>query len=144
MDLKDAYFHIQIAPHHRRFLRFVLERVAYQFSVLPFGLSLAPHTFTKCMNAALTPLRLMGIRIVNYIHGWIIMAPSVRELCNHRSFLISHLQCLSSQSICKKSQLQLMQNIPFLGVWILYPCKPTCYRSTQASCTQHRETSRKR
>ncbi len=42
LDLKDAYFHIQIAPHHRRFLRFAFEGVAYQYTVLPFGLSLAP------------------------------------------------------------------------------------------------------
>ncbi len=54
LDLKDAYFHIQIAPHHRRFLRFAFEGVAYQYTVLPFGLSLAPRTFTKCMDAALS------------------------------------------------------------------------------------------
>ncbi len=29
LDLKDTYFHIQIAPHHRRFLRFAFEGVAY-------------------------------------------------------------------------------------------------------------------
>ncbi len=51
-------------PHHRRFLRFAFEGVAYQ--VLPFGLSLAPCTFTKCMNAALSPLRQMGIHIYIY------------------------------------------------------------------------------
>ncbi len=45
VDLKDAYFHIQIAPHHRRFLRFAFENTAYQYSVLPFGLALAPRTF---------------------------------------------------------------------------------------------------
>ncbi len=39
MDLKDAYFHIQIALHHRRFLRFAFEGTAYQNSVLPFGLA---------------------------------------------------------------------------------------------------------
>ncbi len=37
LDLKDAYFHIQIATHHRRFLRFAFEGVAYQYTVLPFG-----------------------------------------------------------------------------------------------------------
>ncbi|MGL4479881.1 MAG: reverse transcriptase domain-containing protein [Aeromonas veronii] len=56
LDLKDAYFHIQIAPKHGRFLRFAFEGVAYQYTVLPFGLSLAPRTFTKCMDAALSPL----------------------------------------------------------------------------------------
>ncbi len=55
LDLKDAYFHIQIAPHHRWFLRFAFEGVAYQYQVVPFGLSLAPRTFTRCMDAALSP-----------------------------------------------------------------------------------------
>ncbi|KAL0164048.1 hypothetical protein M9458_039801, partial [Cirrhinus mrigala] len=67
LDLKDAYFHIQIAPHHRRFLRFAFEGVAYQYTVLSFGLSLAPRTFTKCMDVALSPPRQRGIRILNYL-----------------------------------------------------------------------------
>ncbi len=41
LDLKDAC-HIQVAPYHRRFLRFAFDGVAYQYKVLPFGLSLAP------------------------------------------------------------------------------------------------------
>ncbi len=31
--------------------------VAYQYKVLPFGPSLAPHTFTRCMDAAFSPLQ---------------------------------------------------------------------------------------
>ncbi len=68
LNLKYAYFHIQIAPHHRQFLRFAFEGVAYQYTVLPFGLSLASHTFTKCMDAALSPLRQMDICILNYLN----------------------------------------------------------------------------
>ncbi len=74
LDLKDAYFHMQVAPHHRRFLRFAFEGVVYQFKVLPFGLSLAPRTFTRCIDAALSPLRQMGIRILNYLDDWLILA----------------------------------------------------------------------
>ncbi len=55
VDLKDAYFHIQIAPHHRRFLRFAFEGTAYQYSALPFGLALVNRTFSKCKNAVLIP-----------------------------------------------------------------------------------------
>ncbi len=72
LDLKDAYIHIQIAPHPSRFLRFAFEGVAYQYTVPPFGLSLAPRTFTKCMDVALSPLRQMGIRILNYLDDWLI------------------------------------------------------------------------
>ncbi len=94
LDLKDAYFHIQIAPHHRRFLRFAFKGVAYQYAVLPFGLSLAPRTFTKCMDAALSPLRQMGIRILNYLDDWLILAQSEVELLSHRTLILSHLERL--------------------------------------------------
>ncbi|KAI2653671.1 Transposon Ty3-G Gag-Pol polyprotein [Labeo rohita] len=66
IDLKDAYFHASILPQHRKFLRFAFRGEAYQYRVLPFGLALSPHTFTKCVDAALVPLRLQGIRILNY------------------------------------------------------------------------------
>ncbi len=56
IDLKDAYFHIQVIQRHRRFLRFAFGGKAYQYKVLPFSLALAPRTFTKCMDAALAPL----------------------------------------------------------------------------------------
>ncbi len=53
--------------------------------VLPFGMSLAPRTFTKCMDSALSPLRQMGIRILNYLGDWLILAQSEVELLSHRS-----------------------------------------------------------
>ncbi len=56
-------------PGSPGFLRFAFEGVAYQYKVLPFGLSLAPCTFTQCMDVALSPLRQMGIRILNSTTG---------------------------------------------------------------------------
>ncbi len=56
IDLTDAYYHIPIVAHHRRFLCFHVNGVTYQFRVLPFGLALAPRTFTKCVRVALEPL----------------------------------------------------------------------------------------
>ncbi len=76
LDLKDDYFHI----HHRPFLRFAFKGVAYQYTVLPFGMSLAPRTFTKCMDTALSPQRQMGIRILNYLDDWLVLAQSEMEL----------------------------------------------------------------
>ncbi len=55
IDLKNAYFHVSIIPGHRKFLRFAFRGKAYQYQVLPFGLALSPRTFTKCVDAALTP-----------------------------------------------------------------------------------------
>ena len=53
LDLKDAYFHILIHPGSRKYLRFRVQGVNYQFRALPFGLSLAPYVFTQVVNSVL-------------------------------------------------------------------------------------------
>lgn len=62
--------------------------------VLPSRLSLAPRTFMKSMDAALSPLRQMGICVVNYLTDWLMLR--VRD-----NFA--------------KSMLLPSQQIPFLG-----------------------------
>ncbi len=113
LDRKDAYFHIQVAPHHRRFLRFAFEGVAYEYKVLPFGLSLAPRTFTRCMDAAISPLRQMGICILDYLDNWLILAQSV--LTSSKTLLLSHLDCLGLRVNFAKSILSPSQPVSFLG-----------------------------
>ena len=76
VDLADAYFHIAIHPAHRRFLRFAFQGKAYEYQALPFGLSLAPRVFSKCVEAALSPLRDRGIRIFSYIDVYLICSCS--------------------------------------------------------------------
>ncbi len=116
VDLKDAYFHIQIAPHHRRFLRFAFENTAYQYSVLPFGLALAPRTFSKCVDAALSPLRAGGMRILNYLDDWLILAQSRDTLLSHIDSLLIHLESLGLCVNRRKSILAPSQSILYLGV----------------------------
>ncbi len=115
VDLKDAYFHIQIAPHHRRFLRFAFESTAYQYSVLPFGLALAPRTFSKCVDAALSPLRASGMRILNYLDDWLILAQSRDTLLSHIDSLLIHLESLGLCVNRRKSILAPSQSITYLG-----------------------------
>ncbi|CAM4658873.1 unnamed protein product [Leuciscus chuanchicus] len=115
IDLKDAYFQIQIASRHRRFLRFAFEGQAYQYTVLPFGLSLAPRVFTMCMDAALAPLRLRGIRVLNYLDDWLVLARSQSELIEHRTVLLDHLENLGLTVNWAKSSLSPSQKISFLG-----------------------------
>jgi len=51
---------------HRKFLCFAFMGVAYKYQCLAFGYSLALCTFSKCMEAALEPLRRQGKRILFY------------------------------------------------------------------------------
>ncbi|KAL0203138.1 hypothetical protein M9458_001156, partial [Cirrhinus mrigala] len=94
IDLKDAYFHVSILPQHRKFLRFAFRGEAYQYRVLPFGLALSPRTFTKCVDAALAPLRLQGVRILNYIDDWLILAQSEMVAVRHRDVVLAHMKAL--------------------------------------------------
>ncbi|KAI2654497.1 ORF V: Enzymatic polyprotein [Labeo rohita] len=116
IDLKDAYFHVSILPRHRPFLRFAFEGRAYQYRVLPFGLSLSPLIFTKIAEAALTPLREMGIRVCNYLDDWLILAHSLELVCMHREVVLNHLAQLGLRVNWEKSKLSPVQRISFLGV----------------------------
>ncbi len=116
IDLKDAYFHVSILPRHRPFLRFAFEGRAYQYKALPFGLSLSPRVFTKVVEAALVPLREAGIRILNYLDDWLILAQSRTLLCEHRDMVLSHLSWLGLQVNREKSKLSPTQRISFLGM----------------------------
>ncbi|KAI2661423.1 Transposon Ty3-G Gag-Pol polyprotein [Labeo rohita] len=87
IDLKDAYF------HHS-----------------------PPRTFTKCVDAALAPLRLQGIRILNYIDDWLILAQSEMVAVRHRDVVLAHMKELGLRLNAKKSVLSPVQRTTYLGV----------------------------
>lgn len=110
VDMKDAYFHIHITPRHRPFLRFKFESVAYKYAVPPIGLSLAPRTFTKCIDAALAP-----IWNLNYLNHWLVIAQSERQLLAHRDLMLFHMQQLGLRVNYEKNMLMPNQHTAFLG-----------------------------
>ncbi len=116
IDLKDAYFHVSIIPSHRKFLRFAFGGETFQYRVLPFGLALSPRTFTKCMDAALVPLRLQGVRLLYYIDDLLILAQSREIAVWHRDVILGHIWCLGLRLNTKNSVLSPFQRIKFLGV----------------------------
>ncbi len=109
-------FTFSILPLHRPFLRFAFEGRAWQYRVLPFGLSLSPRVFTKVVEGALTPLREVGVRILNYLDDWLILAQSREQLGDHRDLVIRHLSQLGLRVNWEKSKLSPVQRISFLGV----------------------------
>lgn len=116
IDLKDAYFHISIYPPHRKYLRFLFQGVAYEYKVLPFGLSLSPRVFVKCIQAAVAPLRERGIRLATYLDDWLLLARTREEALSHTEIVLSHLCALGLVVNMDKSVLQPSQKIVFLGL----------------------------
>ncbi len=72
----------------------------------------------KSMDAPLSTLRQMGIRILNYLDDWLVLARSEWELIAQRSLLLSHLECLGLKFNLAKSCLSPGQRVVFLGTII--------------------------
>ena len=105
LDFSDAYFHIPIHPRSRKYMGFFLNKRAYQFTALPFGLAAAPLEFTKVVKEVKLMAQNRGIRIHQYLDDWLLRAPS-REigLC-HTQVLLSLCRELGWLVNIKKSEL---------------------------------------
>ena len=76
-DLKSGYHHVEIFQHHQTYLGFVWKCPQsqrdkfYVFTVLPFGLSVAPYVFTKLLKPLEKRWRHLGICIAIFLDdGW--------------------------------------------------------------------------
>ncbi len=69
-----------------------------------------------CVLAALSPLRASGIRILNYLDDWLILAQSRDTLLSHIDSLLIHLESLGQCVHRRKSILAPSQSITYLGV----------------------------
>ncbi len=83
-----------------------------------FGLALSPRTFMKCVDAALVPLRHQGIRIMNYIDDWLILAQLHQLKVRHQDVVLDHMKEMGLRLNAKRSVLSPLQRTTFLGmVW---------------------------
>ena len=71
IDLTDAYFHVPIHPRSRKYLRFVYEHQVFQFTALPFGMSLSLdfHKINECNSSTLTTT---CVSLFPYLDNWLI------------------------------------------------------------------------
>ena len=90
LDLQDAYLQVPIHLESRRYLRFMMGGVPYQFRVLCFWLTTAPQVFTRLMAPISAILHRYGIRILRYPDDWLILAES-RTTCIHARDRLLHL-----------------------------------------------------
>ncbi len=70
------------------------------------------------MDAGLSPLQKIGIRILNYLDNWLILAQSEAVSTSHKTLLLSHLCCLGLRVNFAKSILSPSQRLSFLGTVI--------------------------
>ncbi len=73
-------------------------------------------TNPKIVEVALVQLREAGVRVLNYLDDWLILAQSQAQLCEHRNTVLSHLSRLGLRVNWEKSELSAVQRITFLGM----------------------------
>ena len=118
LDLKDAYFQIPIHPSSRKLLRFTSEGTVYQFRALCFGLLTAPQVFTRVFAAVSAWAHSHGIRLLQYLDDWFILASSEREAKQAVQSLLSLCRTLGIVINEKKSDLVPSQTAKYLGMTI--------------------------
>ena len=102
--------------------------VSYQFRVLCFGLTTAPHVFTRLMAPISAILHHYGVRMLRYLDDWLILAESRTTGLRARDRLLLVCEELGLQVNFRKSSLIPSQDMTYLGMQIQsvrFIAKPT-------------------
>ena len=109
LDLQDAYFHVPIHPSSRKYLRFAFENKVYH------SISLS-QVFTRLGHTVTGYLHLLGILVIPYLDDWLVHHPDRQMLLRHQSQLLNTLKLVGLYLKREKSELDLVQDIQFLGI----------------------------
>ena len=115
----DAYLHVLIHPESRKYLRFVHEDQIFQFTALPFGMSLSLWIFTKLMAVVASHLRQRAISVFPYLDDWLIRNPICSRLLYQTKYCLQVVQYLGFIPNLKKSELIPAENFTFIGMEFL-------------------------
>ena len=110
IDLKDTYFSVPVFQSHRNW-----NFKRYEFTCLPFGLSLAPRVFTKIFKPIMANFRFLGFRVIIFIDDLILIASSYDECLQQLDVLKQTLCELGFTVNVEKSQLVPVNEILYLG-----------------------------
>ena len=112
IDLLDAYLHIPIHPHSRKYLRFCHRSQVFQVTSLPFGLATAPQVFTMIVKE----VKLMALsRLHQYLDDWLIRSQSREEALVKTQAVVDLTQSLGWIINQDKSELNPTQMFSFVG-----------------------------
>lgn len=116
LDLQNAYYLIPISESSSRYLRFIFEGQCFEFTCLPFGLTVAPHVFTKVLRPVVNHLRKEGFTSVVYLDDFLIIAPCRQACIENVRTTIELLENLGFIINYKKSNLEPSLKTEVLGI----------------------------
>lgn len=115
LNMKDAYFHIDIHLAHQKFLCFTVGHSHYQFRVLAVDIATAPHVFKKIFTVISTYVRHFCHSVFPCMDNWLRIATLHTRLLSpiHALHdLLTHLDIYINE---EKSVLNPTQAITFTG-----------------------------
>ena len=98
--------------------RFPMGGVSYQLRVLCFGLTTAPHVFTRLMAPISTILHRYVVGMLRYLDDWLILAEFRTTGIQARDRLLQVCEELGLQVNCRKSSLIPFQDMTYLDMQI--------------------------
>ncbi|GBN63771.1 Retrovirus-related Pol polyprotein from transposon 297 [Araneus ventricosus] len=113
IDLKNAFFHVDVNKDSRKYTSFVTHEGQYQFLKVPFGLCNSPAVFQRYINTIFRPLINDGI-VLPYLDDIIILSSSFEEGIERMERVLSIASEYGLEINFNKSHF-LKKRIEFLG-----------------------------
>lgn len=121
IDLTEAYLLVPISVSDRKYLRFLYKDPfsgnlnTFEFTAMPYGLSVAPRVFTKIMKEVMTHLRGRGYKSVIFLDDILCIGDNYDECVKNVHETSKLLRCLGFVINYTKSSLTPSQVCKFLG-----------------------------
>ena len=80
VDLTDAYYTVKLNEDSRKYCRFIVDGIIYEYVALPMGLTCSARIFTRAALFMGTRLRLRNVRLVMYIDEFLSLGLQDRSV----------------------------------------------------------------
>ena len=118
-DLKDACFTVPLDKSCHHLVKMSWEGNLYEFLCLcMFWSRTSPRVFTKILKVPISLLRCLNIRVLIYLDDILLMSQSIERLLVARDTVIFLLQHVGFVINFKKSVMEPVQTIEYLGLVI--------------------------
>ena len=118
LDLASAYWQYPLADDLSAALGCFIDGRPYRWACLPFGLSMAPRTFTALLHPFIVAWRRIGIRVVAYLDDIAVFADDPAQYAEHVAIVVNDLAAAGIRIAAKKAFLTPMTRFEFLGLLI--------------------------
>lgn len=115
IDLKDAYFSVNLHEADRKYVRFLWNHKLYEYCCLCFGYAAAPRLFTKLTKPIMAHLHEIGIRASIYIDDLLLIDKCRNSLISSVNYTTGLLENLGFTVNREKSVLFPTRRIQHLG-----------------------------